>query len=544
MHIHGLILLCLLYGVLTKHCPEKCSCYRDKVNCAGRSLSSLDEYDLHLIQSFDHVDISRNKFTIFPLLDAKFINASKNNFQLFPDIINGVQSLSLRYNQMRDVLSENCPVSLRSLDLSENPIKTINIACDGLAVLDLSHCDIEILPETFLKKLSSLEILNIGDNPLRKISDLVSFSLQELRIQRTQFRVLKPTALTGLTKLKFLDLSGNKHMRILDFHTNAEILIAQNCSLDSVDFSGMPNLRTAVVDHNVINRIHFLNSLVELHASNNLITYIDLHSLKIADLSYNAISALKLRPMDWLNITGNQIQNLKLVSMNLLEASNCKLKSIEINRVNIPTLNISHNELEHFPGGMSATILDVSYNRLSTFKSQINGIAEIHLSGNRLVLAEDVIAQGKMHLNDNPWTCDCRMDHLYRLAEDANNLLCAHPKNVSGKTWADACYRSRIPRWMLKHPYIPFIISTTLLFLAIFCFYWIRKMLDTPHLRSGEEEENNHVVETVLPQIVINDQLPSYEEALLMPGIARKVNVVTQTRSYEVLSRRLSSNSI
>lgn len=304
----------------------------------------------------------------------------------------------------------------------------------------------------------------------------------------------------------------------------------------------MPFLRTAVVDHNLINHIIFLNSLTELHASYNLITYIDLNSLRIADLSYNALSTLKLRPMDWLNITGNQIQNLKLVSMPLLEASHCKLKTIETNRAKIHTLNISYNELEHFPGGMSATILDVSYNRLSTFKTLINGIVEIHLSGNRLVLAEDVVAQGKMYLNDNPWTCDCRMDNLYRLAEDANNLLCAHPKNVSGKTWADACYRSRIPRWMLKHPYIPFLISTALLFLAIFCFYWIRRLLDTPN--RPVEEENNHVVETVLPQIVINDQLPSYEEALLMPGIARKVNVVTQTRSYEVLSRRLSSNSI
>ncbi|CAH1391996.1 unnamed protein product [Nezara viridula] len=543
MHIHGLILIVLLHGVLTEHCPAKCSCYRNKVNCAGRSLTSLGEYDLHLIQSFDHVDISRNKFTIFPPLEAKFINASNNIVQLFPDIIDGVQSLSLRYNQMRDVSSENCPISLRSLDLSENPIKTINIACVGLAVLDLSHCDIEVLPETFLEKLPSLQVLNIGDNPLRKISDLVSFSLQELRIQRTQLRVLKTTVLAGLTNLKFLDLSGNKHMRILDFNTNTEILIAQNCSLESVDFSGMPFLRTAVIDHNIINHINFLNSLVELHASYNLITYIDLRSLKIADLSYNILSTLKLRPMDWLNITGNQIQNLKLVSMHLLEASHCKLKAIETNGVKIHTLNMSHNELEHFPGGMSATVLDVSYNRLSSFKNQINGIVEIRLSGNRLVLAEDVIAQGKMYLNDNPWTCDCRMDNLYRLAEDANNLLCAHPKNVSGKTWADACYRSRIPRWMLKHPYIPFIISTTVLFLAIFCFYWIRRMLDTPNL-PAEEEENNHVIETVLPQIVINDQLPSYEEALLMPGIARKVNVVTQTRSYEVLSRRLSSNSI
>lgn len=446
---------------------------------------------------------------------------------------------------MRDVSSESCPITLRSLDLSENPIKTISMACDGLAVLDLSHCDIEVLPGTFLKMLPSLQVLNIGDNPLRKISDSHSFSLHELRIQRTQLRFLKPTVLSGMTNLKFLDLSGNKHMRTLDLNTNAEILIAQNCSLESADFSGMPFLRTAVIDHNIIKRINFLNSLTELHASYNLITSIDLRSLKIADLSYNTLSTLKLMETerDWINITGNQIQNLKLVSMHLLEATHCKLKTIETNRVKIHTLNISYNELEHFSGEMSATILDVSYNRLSTFKSKIIGIVEIHLSGNRLVLAEDVIPQGKMYLNDNPWTCDCRMDNLYRLAEDPNNLLCAHPKNVSGKTWADACYRSRIPRWMLKHPYVPFIISTALLFLAIFCFYWMKRMLETHDLPS-EEEENNEIVEAVLPQIRVNDQLPSYEEALLMPGIARKVNVVTQTRSYEVLSRRLSSNSI
>lgn len=307
----------------------------------------------------------------------------------------------------------------------------------------------------------------------------------------------------------------------------------------------MPLIRVLEISDNHIKHLVLPHSLHDLKARNNQIFNIELQSLKRADLSKNSITSLRLQPMDWLNISGNSISNLKLTSINFLDASMCGISQIEGMRARFHTLNLSHNSLETFPEGLTLRKLDVSYNRLTSFKHRINSIEEVRLVGNRLVLAEDVVAQGKMYLGDNPWTCDCKMDHLYTSADDAPTLTCSHPRNVSGRTWTEACYKRRIPHWMVNHPYIPFVVSSVLLVLAIIFFYWLRRKLDTISEENPQRhDERATETETVSPQIRINNELPSYEEALLMPGIARKKNVPTQTRSYEMLSRRLSSNSI
>lgn len=539
-------LLCLSNFVESKAiCPSKCSCTENAVDCSHKSLISLSIID-PFINEVDHVDISHNHLSWLSTISVENIDASSNLIQQFPQLAPKVKSLILKSNKLRYAVHEECPDSLNFLDLSENPVKAVDLNCTGLKILNISHSDIEILPEGFLSKFPTLEVLHIDDSPLKKINgDLRSNTLEVLTFQRSHLRYIKPNLFSGLTKLKIINLSGSRHLQNLQPISVAEMLFADHCSIETIDLTGMPRLRSLDVSGNHITALDLPDPVIELNASTNLIYNIDLKKLKRADLSRNKIVTINLKRMDWLDISENrQITLLRLASIDFLDASQCSISVIEPLGSKLHTLNLSHNALEVFPQRMAVRRLDVSYNRLSSFKAKVEGIEEISLIGNRLVLAEDVVAQGKMYLRDNPWTCDCKMDHLFRRADDVMQLLCEHPKNASGKTWMDACYKSNIPKWMLKYPYIPFIISTALLILAMLFFYWLRMKLDSSGVDEPTPPADVSDDQNVVPEPVYNRDLPSYEEALLMPPLAKKVNALTQTRSYEVLSRRLSSNSI
>lgn len=537
-------LLCLSNFIESKlQCPSKCFCNHNLINCSYKSLISLGGVE-SFVDDADHLDISHNHLSWLAAVRAEHIDASSNLIQIFPKLAPTIQSLLLSGNKLRFISNEDCPDSLKHLDLSENPVQEVDLNCSGLETLNLSNGDIETLPEGFLSKFPSLKTLYLNDNPLKKINgDLRSVTLELLSLERNQLRFLKPSVFSALTKLEVLNISGNRYLHTLQITSAAKVMYAAHCSLETIDLSGMLGILKLDISDNHLSILNLPDSVLELKASNNLIYSVNLRKLKRADLSKNKIVSIQLKSMDWLNISGNrQLSFLKLASIIYLDASECSISRIEGAGSKLHTLNLSSNSLEMFPSGLSLRRLDVSYNRLSSFKSRIEGLEEIKLVGNRLVLAEDVLAQGKMYLSDNPWTCDCKMDHLFKNAEDVKKLICEHPRNVSGKTWSEACYKSKIPKWMLNYPYIPFIISTVLLMFAMFFFYWLRKKLDPP--LSDDTQPDESAAERRLTQPTYINDLPSYEEALLMPPIAKKVSVLTQTRSYEVLSRRLSSNSI
>lgn len=165
-----------------------------------------------------------------PDLDVRFL---ENYFKLdvgFCQAKNSVKEIQFKYNQLRLVpilLSKNCSISVRKLDLSHNKISTLKS---------------RTLPENY----PGVEDLNLSFNRLtylegREISDGEN-SLRKLNLTSNRISTLTPTSFTrDLTKnLEILDLKSNRLKQTLDFK---KLLIdQQNQEQQSANFESLKYL--------------------------------------------------------------------------------------------------------------------------------------------------------------------------------------------------------------------------------------------------------------------------------------------------------------
>uniref|UniRef100_A0A224XNG9 Putative e3 ubiquitin-protein ligase ssph2 n=1 Tax=Panstrongylus lignarius TaxID=156445 RepID=A0A224XNG9_9HEMI len=502
----------LLIRVSSTACYDGCFCYTTTMNCSKQSLRNVPV----IPETVNNVDLSYN--LIFEVEDE--------------NLIQNVEVLDLSHNRLRIFELDLSKSYLKTLKLSDNPLKALYINSTVLKFLDISWCDITHLQHGFLNMVPSLEVLDVSHNPLKVIHPL-SGNLKQLYIQGCLFHKIT----FDLPVLDFLDVSFNRYMTVLKLESNLTTLKASHGSFYQAELA-LPKLKVLDISHNKLNQVYFNNPCLEiLDISWNSLRSLDLVNVALInlDISHNLLDELQLSIEDliFLNVSFNPLTVLKVFSASLkvVDCSSCKLQYIDLPPVH--TLNLSRNGLESFTG--EATHLDLSYNLLDSFKGKSKFV---DLRGNRFSLPKKVEIAGNALLGNNPWLCKCEdkaLKELYLKAVD--KVICASPE---GRSW-DSCYTTKLPKYMKDYPWVPLVASGILTILVVICAYAMKRRLwadrSTPTQPSQDFEEIQPIRERV------EDRLPSYEEALLMnkPRYANTNN----RRSYEiVLDRQLSSSSI
>uniref|UniRef100_A0A0P4WPQ2 Ig-like domain-containing protein n=1 Tax=Scylla olivacea TaxID=85551 RepID=A0A0P4WPQ2_SCYOL len=195
-------------------------------------------------------------------------------------------------------------------------------------------------------------------------------------------------------------------------------------------------------------------------------------STQVLDLQHNNLQVL---PRDAFVDTG-------LVNLQKLWLNHCEIKHLERGAFNmldnlvdldlsknllrvVPTaalidipglreLSLAHNDLATIPADAFApspdlVTLDLSNNRIRSINPKafrcLATLEVLKLSGNLLVyLMQDLLVPLKalhgLNLNNNPWTCDCRLRPMRQWMLDhkitsVTAPTCARPKRVSGTSW-------------------------------------------------------------------------------------------------------------
>jgi hypothetical protein len=215
-------------------------------------------------------------------------------------------------------------------------------------------------------------------------------------------------------------------------------------------------------------------SLTQLNASRNRINdvheeaFVGQSKLETLDLSSNGITYLEPKTfirnpsLENLSLSSNQLLTLPeegyflhSASLRALYLSACNLSYIPPKTFqglpNLQELYISHNSIEilHPLSVGLLTVLDLSYNLLGTFDSDIftssPKIIHLNLSYNRLstlnIQMVPHLAQviRSSELDGNPWVCDCVLFNTTYVWCRSNGvdlrLTCSSPPNFKGRLW-------------------------------------------------------------------------------------------------------------
>lgn len=267
----------------------------------------------------------------------------------------GLEVLDLHGNQLSEVPTGFRRLErLQTLNLSKNKLSS-----DALEII----CQIKNLKELNLasNSLAGTLLRNIGQLEYLEVLDISSNQLDAL-----------PTSIARLTKLKKLNISGNR-------------------------FTSLP--------------FEALNNVVEINASKNKLTGTLMKSgeifehLQILDISSNALEAIS---------SGMETSTRNLVT---LAADGNALSSLpDVSSMHkLATLTASGNKLTEFPAGMHLLVgiknVDLGNNHIKTIPEaigQMNSLSTLNLAGNPL--------RERKYLTMN--TDDLKLELLKRLAPE------------------------------------------------------------------------------------------------------------------------------
>ncbi|KAJ8346963.1 hypothetical protein SKAU_G00283640 [Synaphobranchus kaupii] len=207
--------------------------------------------------------------------EGKMAYCESGTFRDIPDNIStGCQGLSLRYNDLLDLLPSTTPPStpvpnLRNLDLSYNKLQALQPGqFQGLRKLQSLHLRSNALtavPVRAFLDCRSLEFLDLGYNRLRALTRTTFLGmprLAELHLEHNQFSRINFFLFPRLANLRALYLQWNR-IRVLNqglpwtWHTLQKLDLAGNeiQALDAAVFHCLPNLQTLNLESNKLSNV-------------------------------------------------------------------------------------------------------------------------------------------------------------------------------------------------------------------------------------------------------------------------------------------------
>jgi Leucine-rich repeat (LRR) protein len=286
-----------------------------------------------------------------------------------------LQTLNLSKNKLSiDALEVICQIkNLRELNLASNSLAGTLLENIGqlknLEVLDLSSNQLDTLPST-IASLTKLKKLNVSGNKFTSIPFGSLSSIVEINASNNKLTGTLITSSSMFENLQTLNVSGN----------------ALETISSSRDVS-MPNLLTLTVDGNRLSSLPEASSiyrLVTLTASGNKLTefpmgFDQLSAIKNADLSNNSIKTIpegvgQMDSLSSMNLAGNPLRERKYLTMNTQDLK------IDLAKRFVP---LDSSAGEPFSCTTSSTALEASENSTITpLYKPVNGTLD--LSGKAL----------------------------------------------------------------------------------------------------------------------------------------------------------------
>lgn len=366
------------FSTLTELTLRNCKLLR----IPGNTFEGLRELKKLFIRSKNY-DWSPNKNlelslgTFNGLRELQTLDLGDNNLKIIPSDVfcplDNLQVLNVTHNRIKSVdrlgFGRNCGTGLRSLDLSNNEIKSLTDESEitglrRLQELRLQHNNItDISGETF-NGLISLRILNISYNNLQCIPEGTFANLKELReiyLNNNLLYELARGVFHRLEQLLVLDLSNNQ---------------LSSAHIDGGTFIGLIRLVILNLSNNALTRIDGK-------------TFKDLFFLQILDLRNNSIgyieenTFLPLYNLHTLNLAENRLHTIDeflfngLFVLSKLNLNNNLLINIDPksfkNCSDLKELDLSSNQLTDVPKAIWVLsllkTLDLGENQITDIKN-------------------------------------------------------------------------------------------------------------------------------------------------------------------------------
>lgn len=461
-----------------------------KLNLSTNEISKFPE-NLNRYTKLITLDLSGNRLKELPenalqgLASLEVLILAKNSFNSW---------LALSPNQLLKPA-----IALKTLDLSYNKFRALaNLAnqelllSQSLETLILEHCEIAAIHgQSPLTGLTNLRVLMLNYNPLEQIQNLISTTLKSLYISNCALSTLYHGEFANLPSLVYLKLSHNYRLDLpksnIVFSNSLRILDISYCNVMYPNIQGFPNLRKAVINHNMIRSLgsnEFLNNtkLEYLDLSNNNIgslrtdTFKGLGLLKKLNLSWNEItempenSLLPMPSLTQLKLERNyltKVGHLKSISLTHLDMSFCEINNMGKDSLeglqSLVNLILSNNLISHIPDSISSNTLkylNLNYNRIGSVSNytffMLPQLTYLEVIGNRFTSVWNRSYfqfnpfLERLYLSDNMWRCECKDANMFDFyeyvtlepnkKEESYNLKCNSPISVAGQSWLEACY--------------------------------------------------------------------------------------------------------
>ncbi|KAI6200469.1 hypothetical protein M3Y96_00737400 [Aphelenchoides besseyi] len=354
----------------------------------ANAISIVDSDDLIRLSKIEHVDLTRNRISVWPTVSVPLNSTALTRLDLGNNLIGhltddhfaslqNLQSIRLAKNRISELSAEMFRdlSHLRSLDLSRNRLHLIR-------------------PLTF-NSLSSLETLNLARNQL-KVQAAAFHGLDNLRSLNLSANRIDPTnlsdgALYGLSSLRELDLSYN-----------------QLNSIPMNTWSYVPELKRLYLNGNQLGRLNGAQFPLEY------LEFLSLASNKLESIQTNSLRGLKsLVEIDFSD------NNLAVCIEDQTVFKNFTLPSLRI-------LHFASNQIRHLPAN--------SFRQFPTLKS-------LDLRDNPIVtiVGDSFSDLADLQLNTRSLLCDCKLNSFRRwLSKNANSTtkivaVCQTPVEHVGK---------------------------------------------------------------------------------------------------------------
>ncbi|KAI8497621.1 hypothetical protein Bbelb_249270 [Branchiostoma belcheri] len=310
-----------------------------------------------------------------------------------------LRKLSLRSNQITTIDSGAFAnlTQLQGLGLSVNQIAILPFGAFAklpqLQSLALEKNQITTIPSGFFANLPKLQGLKLKYNQITTVHSGIFSNLPELKwlyLNNNQITTIPSGAFANLPKLVWLYLNNNQ---ITTIHTGA--------------FANLPRLVYLFLKNNQITTIHtgaFANlpKLYRLYLDNNQITTI--HTGAFANLP----------GLEHLFLNNNQITTIHTGAF--------------ANLPKLYRLYLDNNQITTIPSGAFKNVfsfnLKLQNNKMTAIPPSVFCLFQSHI---RIYL----------HLDGNPWQCDCRMIRARQIPKLNDKITCAQPAKVKGQKLAN-----------------------------------------------------------------------------------------------------------